>query len=310
MGYLYLAISKFCAEAKMAAMKCCGNANDTANTSIKVNAVRSGIILIVSLIVFAIGRTATASGLWIAALGGASNALNMLSWLICATAASLCLVETFSMIGAVVIPLALSPLLYPGEVVSPLGWAGAAIMFIAVALFCVGKSVKIDFKGAVWIAVCTLSSTGVNVFSKMYAVSVGGEYAAFYNLVSFAIVFAFFAIAAAVCLLGHKSKPEPAAERGAEGTSAQVAAHGKTVFGLSGKTYIFIAVAAVGMYATNYFMTLAAAVLPSGILYPLSYAVGFVLTALTDTLIFRQKLTLVRAVATVLTIAGAVLTAI
>ena len=311
MGYLYLAISKFCAEAKMAAMKCCGNANDSTNTSVKVNAVRSGIILIVSLIVFAIGRTATASGLWIAALGGVSNALNMLSWLICATAASLCLVETFSMIGAVVIPLALSPLLYPGETVSPLGWVGAAIMFVAVALFCVGKSVKIDFKGAVWIAVCTLSSTGVNVFSKMYAVSVGGEYAAFYNLVSFAIVFVFFAVSAAVVrLLDRKSKSEPAAENGAEDKSAPVAAHEKTIFGLSGRTYIFIAVAAVGMYATNYFMTLAAAVLPSGILYPLSYAVGFVLTALTDTLIFRQKLTLVRAVATVLTIAGAVLTAL
>lgn len=64
------------------------------------------------------------------------------------------------------------------------------------------------------------------------------------------------------------------------------------------------------MYATNYFMTLAAGALPSGVLYPLSYGAGFVLTAIMDTVFFKQKLTLPRAVATVLAVAGAVLTAI
>ncbi|MFR6640820.1 MAG: hypothetical protein ACLUSP_05450 [Christensenellales bacterium] len=53
------------------------------------------------------------------------------------------------------------------------------------------------------------------------------------------------------------------------------------------------------MYATNYFMTLAAGALPSGVLYPLSYGAGFVLTAIMDTVFFKQKLTLPRAVATV-----------
>ena len=64
------------------------------------------------------------------------------------------------------------------------------------------------------------------------------------------------------------------------------------------------------MYATNYFMTLSSALLPSGVLYPLSYGGGFVITALMDTLIFKQKLTPVRAAATVLAVIGAVLTAI
>lgn len=307
MGYLYLAISKFCGAAKMAAMKNCGNADDSTGTSVKVNAVRSGIILVVSVIVFAVSRAATADGVWIAALSGVSNALNMLSWLVCATAVSLCIVETFVMIGSVVFPLALSPLLYAGETVSAAQWAGAGVILAAVVLFCVGRDVKFGKKGIVWIAVCTLSSAGCNVTAKLYAVRAGSEYVAFFNLVTFVIVFAFFAVVAAITVLKNRKKTDPAADSGrAEEKDPQ----SREFFGLPKKTYFRIAIAAVGMYATNYFMTLAAGALPSGVLYPLSYGAGFVLTAIMDTVFFKQKLTLPRAVATVLAVAGAVLTAI
>lgn len=313
MGYLYLAISKFCGAAKMAAMKNCGNADDSTGTSVKVNAVRSGIILVVSVIVFVVSRAATADGMWIAALSGVSNALNMLSWLVCATAVSLCIVETFVMIGSVVFPLALSPLLYAGETVSAAQWAGAGVILAAVVLFCVGRDVKFGKKGIVWIAVCTLSSAGCNVTAKLYAVRAGSEYVAFFNLVTFVIVFAFFAVVAAITVLKNRKKTDPAAD--SEPVEDSVRAEEKDLqprefFGLPKRTYFRIAIAAVGMYATNYFMTLAAGALPSGVLYPLSYGAGFVLTAIMDTVFFKQKLTLPRAVATVLAVTGAVLTAI
>lgn len=319
MGYLYLAISKFCGAAKMAAMKNCGNADDSTGTSVKVNAVRSGIILVVSVIVFAVSRAATADGVWIAALSGVSNALNMLSWLVCATAVSLCIVETFCMIGSVVFPLALSPLLYADETVSAAQWAGAGVILAAVVLFCVGRDVKFGKKGIVWIAVCTLSSAGCNVTAKLYAVRAGSEYAAFFNLVTFVIVFAFFAVVAAITALKNRKKTDPAADSEPvedpepvenSGRAEEKDPQPREFFGLPKRTYFRIAIAAVGMYATNYFMTLAAGALPSGVLYPLSYGAGFVLTAIMDTVFFKQKLTLPRAVATVLAVAGAVLTAI
>lgn len=313
MGYLYLAISKFCGAAKMAAMKNCGNADDSTGTSVKVNAVRSGIILVVSVIVFAVSRTATADGMWIAALSGVSNALNMLSWLVCATAVSLCIVETFVMIGSVVFPLALSPLLYAGETVSAAQWAGAGVILVAVVLFCVGRDVKFGKKGIVWIAVCTLSSAGCNVTAKLYAVRAGSEYVAFFNLVTFVIVFAFFAVVAAITVLKNRKKTDPVADSEPvedSGRAEEKDPQPREFFGLPKRTYFRIAIAAVGMYATNYFMTLAAGALPSGVLYPLSYGAGFVLTAIMDTVFFKQKLTLPRAVATVLAVAGAVLTAI
>lgn len=313
MGYLYLAISKFCGAAKMAAMKNCGNADDSTGTSVKVNAVRSGIILVVSVIVFAVSRAATADGVWIAALSGVSNALNMLSWLVCATAVSLCIVETFVMIGSVVLPLALSPLLYAGETVSAAQWAGAGVILVAVVLFCVGRDVKFGKKGIVWIAVCTLSSAGCNVTAKLYAVRAGSEYVAFFNLVTFVIVFAFFAVVAAITVLKNRKKTDSAADSEPvedSGRAEEKDPQPREFFGLPKRTYFRIAIAAVGMYATNYFMTLAAGALPSGVLYPLSYGAGFVLTAIMDTVFFKQKFTLPRAVATVLAVAGAVLTAI
>ena len=313
MGYLYLAISKFCGATKMAAMKNCGNADDSTGTSVKVNAVRSGIILVVSVIVFVVSRAATADGMWIAALSGVSNALNMLSWLVCATAVSLCIVETFVMIGSVVFPLALSPLLYAGETVSAAQWAGAGVILAAVVLFCVGRDVKFGKKGIVWIAVCTLSSAGCNVTAKLYAVRAGSEYVAFFNLVTFVIVFAFFAVVAAITVLKNRKKTDPAADSESvedSGRAEEKDSQPREFFGLPKRTYFRIAIAAVGMYATNYFMTLAAGALPSGVLYPLSYGAGFVLTAIMDTVFFKQKLTLPRAVATVLAVAGAVLTAI
>ena len=313
MGYLYLAISKFCGAAKMAAMKNCGNADDSTGTSVKVNAVRSGIILVVSVIVFAVSRAATADGVWIAALSGVSNALNMLSWLVCATAVSLCIVETFVMIGSVVFPLALSPLLYAGETVSATQWAGAGVILAAVVLFCVGRDVKFGKKGIVWIAVCTLSSAGCNVTAKLYAVRAGSEYVAFFNLVTFVIVFTFFAVVAAITVIKNRKKADPAADSEPvedSGRAEEKDPQPREFFGLPKRTYFRIAIGAVGMYATNYFMTLAAGALPSGVLYPLSYGAGFVLTAIMDTVFFKQKLTLPRAVATVLAVAGAVLTAL
>lgn len=297
----------------MAAMKNCGNADDLTGTSVKVNVVRSGIILVVSVIVFAVSRAATADGVWIAALSGVSNALNMLSWLVCATAVSLCIVETFVMIGSVVLPLALSPLLYAGETVSAAQWAGAGVILAAVVLFCVGRDVKFGKKGIVWIAVCTLSSAGCNVTAKLYAVRAGSEYVAFFNLVTFVIVFTFFAVVAAITVLKNRKITDPAADSGPveySGRAEEKDPQPREFFGLPKRTYFRIAIAAVGMYATNYFMTLAAGALPSGVLYPLSYGAGFVLTAIMDIVFFKQKLTLPRAVATVLAVAGAVLTAL
>lgn len=323
MGYLYLAISKFCGAAKMAAMKKCGNSSATVSTSVRVNAVRSTIIVIVSAIVFAAARAATADGLWIAALSGVCNGVNMLTWLICATVSSLCFVEIFCMIGSVVVPLAASPLLFPNEPISVLQWVGAAVILAAVVTFTVGQKIKLGRGGAVWITLCALSSAGLSITSKLYRNAVGEEYTALFNLVTFVIVLAFFLAAELVLAIRAKRRvatvevnandPESAANglptNESESEDKTEEKRVKTILGLEPKTYFWIAIAAVGMYAVSYFNTLAG-VLDAGILYPLSYGTGFLLTAIMDAAIFRQPLTPARVAGTVLAVVGSVLAAL
>lgn len=103
--------------------------------SVRINFIRSAICLIVSLAVFfATGANFTADFLWICLLSGAANALSMFSWIICSEKANLVLVEIFSLIGSVAVPLILSPALY-GESVSLVNIVGVILLFIAAVIF-------------------------------------------------------------------------------------------------------------------------------------------------------------------------------
>ena len=103
--------------------------------SVRINFIRSAICLIVSLAVFFVaGASFTADFLWICLLSGAANALSMFSWIICSEKANLVLVEIFSLIGSVAVPLMLSPALY-GESVSLINIIGVILLFIAAVIF-------------------------------------------------------------------------------------------------------------------------------------------------------------------------------
>ena len=103
--------------------------------SVRINFIRSVICLIVSLAVFFVaGASFTADFLWICLLSGAANALSMFSWIICSEKANLVLVEIFSLIGSVAVPLMLSPALY-GESVSLVNIIGVILLFIAAVIF-------------------------------------------------------------------------------------------------------------------------------------------------------------------------------
>lgn len=103
--------------------------------SVRINFIRSAICLIVSLAVFfGAGASFTSDFLWICLLSGTANALSMFSWIICSEKANLVLVEIFSLIGSVAVPLMLSPALY-GESVSLVNIVGVILLFIAAVIF-------------------------------------------------------------------------------------------------------------------------------------------------------------------------------
>lgn len=140
-GYLYLAVARFAGISKVVAMKKAGLGAKGNYNSVRINFIRSAICLIVSLAVFfAAGASFTSDFLWICLLSGAANALSMFSWIICSEKANLVLVEIFSLIGSVAVPLMLSPALY-GESVSLINIIGVILLFIAAVIFSI-KSEK------------------------------------------------------------------------------------------------------------------------------------------------------------------------
>ncbi len=302
MGYLFLLFAKLAGAAKMAAMKFAGREATGTFNSIRINLIRSFICMTMSIALFAFDRAATGAYLSIALVSGVANAINMCTWILCAARASLCVVEIFMMFATVVIPLLLSPFLYVGETVTVLQWLGVVLILAAVILFAVPEKVKTDGKKAaidatsvILIVVCMLSSTFVTVTQKLYVTRAGKEYTAFFNALTFILVFVCFVLAYIVTVAIRKRK---SAQSGEDSRNS----------GLSKAAYGWIAVAAAGMVVYQFTNTLASAYLPSAILYPLAYGSGFLLTAAMDTFLFREKVTLRRVLGTLSAILGSVMT--
>ncbi len=297
-GYLYLTTSKLTGVAKMIAVKKCGNNSTSVLNSVQVNLIRSVVCMVVGVVIALVARLATWSYFAICVLSGVANALLMLSWILAAMSVSLCTVESFVMIGSVVLPLLVTPFLYDGEKVSLLQWIACALLLAAVLLFSAKKKgEKTSLLTYAWLVTCMLSAATTNITSKYYVYKVGNEYAAFFNAITFIVVFLFFLICYIVGMTNRKkTKGSLESEEVKFG-----------IFSLERKTYFWIAIAAVTMYTFQFFNTLASGRLPSAILYPLSYGAGFLLTAVIDTFLYKEKLTPKRGVAILLATIGSVL---
>jgi len=75
----------------------------------------------------------------------------------------------------------------------------------------------------------------------------------------------------------------------------------------SSKVIMYIFVAIVMLYTFEYFATLSASYLDSAIYYPLSYIISMPLNFLTDTLVYKEKITLNNIVGIVLVTLSGVL---
>ena len=287
----------------MAAMKGSGRMCPGKYNSIRVNAFRALICSAVALAVFfATGARVSAHGWWLWLVSGVSNAVMMFAWLLCSERVPLVFVESFCMLGSVAIPLFLAPVLYAGESVSALQWAG--VVFLLAALIFLSPSPtrnlaaaaengedaekgeagatssarssekkKAAFMTAAYIALLILSNAGVSITQKLYPARVGKEYTPFFNAATFGVVLLCFfgALFAGKAFAGRKMLPGNAAS--------------------GRKLALYVAIAAVMIYVYSFFATLAADALPSAVYYPLARGVSMLLTVLCDFFVFKQKIT-------------------
>lgn len=297
MGYLFLIVASLAGISKVVAMKQSGKVCPGEYNSVRINAFRASICGVVSVMAFLLsGAKSEGEYWWIWLLSGASNALMMFVWILCTQRISLIFVETFCLIGSTAIPMLISPLLYDGEVVNVWQWIGVICLLCAVVALSLkpnfarhaeedakretnaelpaGKTKKkISLLTWIYILLLVLSNVGLSVTQKLYPVRAGSEYTAFFNLMTFLVVFGCFA---AVLLFGKFFNKK--------GFLPENATSGK-------KLIVYVSVAAVMIYVYQYFSTLAAGILPSAIFYPLARGVSMCLTVACDVVVFKQKIT-------------------
>ena len=277
MGVLYLIGAKIGAIGKMIAMKKCGNAAKGAKNSLKINLIRSlGCVFISLIICVFIGfQDVSDKAVLYSVSSGIANALLLFAWVLCAERCALCTVEIFCMIGGVVLPMILAPLMFSGESVSIYQWIGALMLIPAAYCFFPKNKGNASFSlSAIPLLLLSgLSNAGCVISQKLFTAYGEGTVADF-NLITFVVCTLTLAILFVIIKIFKKELP-PAHE-----------SKSNSLMYLS--VYIFVAI--VMLYASQFLNTLASGKLSPAIFYPLSYAISMPMTLLTDIVIFKEKI--------------------
>ena len=294
MRILYLAIARVFGGLRGFSMKRAGMAAPGADNSLYINLLRSVLCLAVSFVIWLVSGAGTTvgGGVVLILFSGISNALNIYFWVLSSQMVSISLIEVFSMIGTVILPMAISPLLYNGDVATPLQWCGA--LALAVALFFFVNEERGDHKNysaaakITAVALQVVGVAGIGITQKLYVYyyeANGLGSIELFNFGTFAAVFVCYSVSFAVKLAVSLYK-----RKTGEGSEMAWRA-----FPLA-KVWWLILIAALALYGYQYFAT-AASTLPSAILYPVSYAFSMIVSLVLDTFFFGKAMTWKRAVA-------------
>ena len=275
MGYLYLVMAKIAAAIKMIAVKKCGNIASGAKNSVKINLIRSSGSLVIALIVciFSGFQKMNGYGILFTLMSGFSQGIMLWSWILAATSAPMITVEVFCMIGGVVIPLIISPLMLEGESVTLLQWIGSLLLFLA--MFCLSKrrgNARTTPKSILFMCIAGLSNAGCVITQKFYQSFKGGTVADF-QLGTFIFT---VTVLAFVLLLMNLFKKDNSDE---------------IKKSLSKKVLFFITVAFIMTYASQFLSTVASGRIAAAVLYPLAYVISMPLIFIVDVLVFKEKIT-------------------
>ena len=291
MGYLYLILSKLAAVGKMMAVKKCGNIASGAKNSVKINLLRSTGSLAIALIVciFSGFEKMNSYGILFTVLSGVSQGIMLWSWILAATSAPMITVEVFCMIGGVVIPLIISPIVLDGTSVTVIQWIGALLLFCA--MFCLSKrggGGKITPKSILLMCIAGLSNAGSVISQKFFKEFEGGTNADF-QLGTFMFTIAVLAFIFLMMQLFTKTEKAENPQK------------------INARVIVFICIAFVMTYASQFFSTEASGSISAAVLYPLSYVISMPLVFLVDVIFFKEKVTLNNIIGIILVTASGVL---
>ncbi len=208
----------------------------------------------------------------ISALSGVTTSVFVVAWLMAVRRGAYMMLDVFLMLG-VTVPIVLSKFFF-GEEIRLNQWIGLVVLFAAAFIMCSYNNQikeKIGLGSAVLLIICGISNGLTDFSQKLFVKTAEGSSAAVFNFYT-------YIFSAAVLLIIYIA----AKARDKSGSS------GADVLRAVG---IYVAIMSLCLFLNSYFKTLAAGLLPSAVLYPLTQGASLILSSFMSAMLFKEKLT-------------------
>lgn len=214
------------------------------------------------------------SVLLITLLSGVTTSVFVVAWLICVRRGAYMMLDVFLMLG-VMVPLLLSSALFD-EKIKLTQWISLAILFVAVLIMCSYNNQikeKMSIASIALLVLCGVANGLTDFSQKLFVKTVPNGSAAVFNFYT-------YVFSAAVLLVFYLL----ARAKGQKGQKGEELAVIKSVG-------LYVCVMSLCLFLNSYFKTLAAGILPSAILYPLSQGASLILSSFMSAFLFKERLT-------------------
>ena len=278
MGYLFLALALLAGSTKGYCGKKTSGFVREYKDAMFTNFVRMMLCILISFLLLALsGRLSLLAVdlnvVLITLLSGVTTSVFVVAWLLAVRRGAYMMLDVFLMLG-VIVPLLLSEFLFD-EKIRLNQWAGLLVLLVAVVIMCSYNNQikeKMSLKSLGLLVLCGISNGLTDFSQKLYVKTVADSSAAVFNFYTYI----FSALVLLVFYLGAKVTDKT-------GSSSET----DVLRRVGG----YVAVMSVCLFLNSYFKTMAAGILPSAILYPLSQGASLILSSFMSMLFFKEKLT-------------------
>lgn len=276
LGYLFLLIALLAGATKGYCGKRTSGYVSEYKDALFANFIRMAFCIVIGLIMICVqGELSNLAVepkiLLITLLSGITTSIFVVSWLLSVRRGAYMMLDVFLMMG-VIIPLLLSRLFFSEEIRIN-QWIGLAVLLVAVIIMCSYNNQikeKMSITSLLLLILCGVAN-GLTDFSQKLFIK-NSDSVAVFNFYTYV----FSALVLLVFYLLAKSK-----------NNASSSSAGEIMRKVGG----YILVMSICLFAYSFFKTLAAGILPSAELYPLSQGAGLILSSFMSMLFFKEKLT-------------------
>lgn len=278
MGYLFLALALLAGSTKGYCGKKTSGFVREYKDAMFTNFVRMVLCILISFLLLALsGRLSLLAVdlnvVLITLLSGVTTSVFVVAWLLAVRRGAYMMLDVFLMLG-VFVPLLLSEFLFD-EKIRLNQWAGLSVLLVAVVIMCSYNNQikeKMSLKSLGLLVLCGIANGLTDFSQKLYVKTAAASSAAVFNFYTYI----FSALVLLVFYLGAKVTDKT-------GSSSET----DVLRRVGG----YVAVMSVCLFLNSYFKTMAAGILPSAILYPLSQGASLILSSFMSMLFFKEKLT-------------------